>query len=104
MPVNNRIYPIRNARIHDGPDLADFSDGITLVISGQDGNANDRAFPVLGEMVDGAGIVKLRPLRTPAIHGHAMQRDGTAVFINNFGSLNTKLAVNPDKCRLPETH
>ena len=101
MPVNNRIYPVGDARVHHSPDFVDFIRGISLVGAGQDGDPDDGAFPILGKVVDGAGIEKLRPLRGPAIQRHSMQRDGVAVFINNLGSLDIELAVNADKCLRP---
>lgn len=97
MPVDDRVDPISNARVHYCLDLVYFMRGITLIGAGQDGDANDSAFPVPGKVVDGAGIEELRPLWSPAIQRHSMQRRGIAVLINDLVSFDAELAMLLDE-------
>jgi hypothetical protein len=103
MPVNNPVDAAGNAGIHDGFDLVDFVRGTVPEGSGQNGDSNHGAFPVLGQVASGARIEELRSFLVPAVKRHPMQRDGIAVLINDLVFVHPELAVNLDKARLSKT-
>jgi len=103
MPIYDRVYSIGDARVNHGPYFIYRGRGIILVVARHYRNPNSGAFPVLGEVVYGAGIVKHRPLRIPVKHRHAVQGDRIAVLIDNPVAFHAELAVDARKGLLPET-
>jgi hypothetical protein len=102
VPIDDRVDPIGDARIDYRLHPVYFIRGIVLVIPGQDGDPNHGAFPVLRQVVDGAGIEELLSLARPAVQRHSMQGSRVAVLVDNLVPLNAQLAVNAGECLLAE--